>query len=43
LKTQLKKCKNELNERSLLLEMYKACPKEMRDKAQLMGAEKRAR
>jgi len=43
LKGQLKKCKNELNERSLLLEMYKACTKEARDKAQLMAAEKRAR
>lgn len=43
LKGQLKKCKNELNDRSLLLDMYKACTKEARDKAQLMAAEKRAR
>jgi len=43
LRTQLKKCKGELNERSLLLEMYKTFSKENRDKAQLMAAEKRSR
>jgi len=43
LKCQLKKSKAELNERSLLLEMYKSCSRETRDKAQLMAAEKRAR
>jgi len=43
LKSQLKKSKAELNERSLLLEMYKSCSRETRDKAQLMAAEKRAR
>jgi E3 ubiquitin-protein ligase BRE1 len=43
LKSQLKKSNNEMKERSLLLEMYKTCTKEIRDKAQLMAAEKRAR
>jgi len=43
LKAQLKKCKNELTERSLLLDMYKSCPRETRDKAQLMASEKRVR
>jgi hypothetical protein len=33
----------EMKERSLLLEMYKTCTKETRDKAQLMAPEKRAR
>jgi len=43
LKGQLKKCKNELNERSLLLEAYKTFTKEARDKSQLMASEKRVR
>jgi E3 ubiquitin-protein ligase BRE1 len=43
LKSQLKKSNNEMKERSLLLEMYKTCTKEIRDKAQLMAAEKRVR
>lgn len=43
LKGQLKKCKNELTERSLLLDMYKSCSRETRDKAQLMASEKRVR
>jgi E3 ubiquitin-protein ligase BRE1 len=43
LKGQLKKREAELKERSLLLDMYKTCTKETRDKVQLMAAEKKAR
>jgi E3 ubiquitin-protein ligase BRE1 len=43
LKNQLKKAQNELKEMKLLLDMYKACTKEQRDKATVMVAEKKAR
>merc|ERR1719430_1797561 len=43
LKASLKKATNELKERSLLLDMYKTCTKETRDKVALMAAEKKIR
>jgi len=43
LKISLKKATNEMKERSLLLDMYKACSKETRDKVALMAAEKKIR
>ena len=43
LKGNLKKAQAELKERSLLLDMYKTCTKETRDKVQLMAAEKKIR
>ncbi|GFT22021.1 e3 ubiquitin-protein ligase Bre1 [Nephila pilipes] len=43
LKTQLKKSQEAQKELKLLLDMYKGAPKEQRDKAQLMAAEKKAR
>jgi hypothetical protein len=39
----LKKATNEMKERSLLLDMYKTCTKETRDKVALMAAEKKIR
>ena len=39
----MKKAQAELKERSLLLDMYKTCTKETRDKVQLMAAEKKIR
>jgi len=43
LRTNLKKATNEMKERSLLLDMYKTCTKETRDKVALMAAEKKIR
>eukprot|EP00092_Neocalanus_flemingeri_P012793 GFUD01013785.1.p1 GENE.GFUD01013785.1~~GFUD01013785.1.p1 ORF type:complete len:986 (-),score=400.54 GFUD01013785.1:373-3291(-) len=43
LKANLKKATNEMKERSLLLDMYKTCTKETRDKVALMAAEKKIR
>ncbi|XP_054724010.1 E3 ubiquitin-protein ligase BRE1A-like isoform X2 [Uloborus diversus] len=43
LKAQLKKSQEAQKELKLLLDMYKGAPKEQRDKAQLMAAEKKAR
>ena len=43
LKGNLKKAQAELKERSLLLDMYKTCTKETRDKVALMAAEKKIR
>lgn len=43
LKQQLKKSQEAQKEVKLLLDMYKGAPKEQRDKAQLMAAEKKAR
>jgi E3 ubiquitin-protein ligase BRE1 len=43
LKSQLKKSLEAQRELKLLLDMYKGAPKEQRDKAQLMAAEKKAR
>ena len=43
LRTSLKKATNEMKERSLLLDMYKTCTKETRDKVALMAAEKKIR
>jgi len=43
LKANLKKATNEMKERSLLLDMYKTCTKETRDKVSLMAAEKKIR
>lgn len=43
LKSQLKKALEAQRELKLLLDMYKGAPKEQRDKAQLMAAEKKAR
>ena len=43
LKTQLKRAQNDLKEMKLLLDMYKSCPKEQRDKTQIMVSEKKAR
>lgn len=43
LKTQLKKSQDSQKEMKLLLDMYKSCTKESRDKVQLMAAEKKAR
>ncbi|XP_042898593.1 E3 ubiquitin-protein ligase Bre1 isoform X4 [Parasteatoda tepidariorum] len=43
LKSQLKKSQEAQRELKLLLDMYKGAPKEQRDKAQLMAAEKKAR
>ena len=43
LKAQLKKAQNDLKEMKLLLDMYKACTKEQREKADIMKAEKKAR
>ena len=43
LRNQLKKTLKEMNEMKLLLDMYKACAQEKREKAQIMAAEKRAR
>lgn len=42
-KVMLKKAQNELKEMKLLLDMYKSCSKEQRDKAAIMVAEKKAR
>merc|ERR1711953_197929 len=42
-KTQLKKALNDVKEMKLLLDMYKTCTKEQRDKAQVMASEKKAR
>ena len=39
----MKKATNEMKERSLLLDMYKTCTKETRDKVALMAAEKKIR
>ncbi|XP_070571727.1 E3 ubiquitin-protein ligase BRE1A-like [Ptychodera flava] len=43
LKAQLKKSQESQKEMKLLLDMYKGCAKEQRDKVQLMAAEKKAR
>ena len=43
LKSQLKKALNDVKEMKLLLDMYKTCTKEQRDKAQVMASEKKAR
>ncbi len=43
LKSQLKRAQNDVKEMKLLLDMYKTCTKEQRDKAQLMAAEKKVR
>merc|ERR1712106_190538 len=43
LRINLKKATNEMKERSLLLDMYKTCTKETRDKVALMAAEKKIR
>merc|ERR1712071_727966 len=43
LKAQLKKAHNDQREMKLLLDMYKGVGKEMRDKTQLMAAERKAR
>ena len=43
LKAQLKRAQNDVKEMKLLLDMYKTCTKEQRDKAQLMAAEKKVR
>uniref|UniRef100_A0A0K2V376 E3 ubiquitin protein ligase n=1 Tax=Lepeophtheirus salmonis TaxID=72036 RepID=A0A0K2V376_LEPSM len=43
LKTQLKNAQKDVKEMKLLLDMYKACTKEQRDKAQVMAAEKKMR
>ena len=43
LKAQLKRALNDVKEMKLLLDMYKTCTKEQRDKAQLMAAEKKVR
>ena len=43
LRNQVKKALKEMNEMKLLLDIYKACPQEKRDKAQIMAAEKKAR
>ena len=43
LKANLKKAQNDLKEMKLLLDMYKACTKEQREKAAIMVAEKKAR
>jgi len=43
LKVNLKKAQNDLKEMKLLLDMYKACTKEQREKAAIMVAEKKAR
>jgi len=43
LRNQLKKAQDNVKELKLLLDTYKAAPKEQRDKIQLMGAEKKAR
>ena len=43
LRNQVKKVVKEMNEMKLLLDIYKACPQEKRDKAQIMAAEKKAR
>merc|ERR1712062_176865 len=42
-KSQLKKALNDVKEMKLLLDMYKTCTKEQRDKAQVMASEKKAR
>ena len=43
LRNQVKKALKEMNEMKLLLDIYKACPQEKRDKAMIMAAEKKAR
>ena len=43
LKNQLKKALNDVKEMKLLLDMYKACTKEQREKATIMLSEKKAR
>ncbi|CAG5126912.1 unnamed protein product, partial [Candidula unifasciata] len=43
LRNQLKKSQDNVRELKLLLDTYKAAPKEQRDKIQLMAAEKKAR
>ena len=43
LKSQLKRAQNDVKDMKLLLDMYKTCTKEQRDKAQLMAAEKKVR
>jgi E3 ubiquitin-protein ligase BRE1 len=43
LRAQLKRAQNDVKEMKLLLDMYKTCTKEQRDKAQLMAAEKKVR
>jgi len=43
LKAALKKAQAEMKERSLLLDMYKTCTKETRDKVALMAAEKKTK
>ncbi|QQP54603.1 E3 ubiquitinprotein ligase Bre1like [Caligus rogercresseyi] len=43
LKVQLKNAQKDVKEMKLLLDMYKACTKEQRDKAQVMAAEKKMR
>lgn len=43
LKAQLKKAQNDVKEMKLLLDMYKTCTKEQRDKAQIMAAEKKVK
>ncbi len=42
LKGQLKKAQNDLKEMKLLLDMYKTCPKEQREKVQILMSEKKA-
>lgn len=43
LRGQLKKAQNDVREMKLLLDMFKTLPKEQRDKAQLMAAEKKVK
>ena len=43
LRKQLKDAQKDVREMKLLLDMFKTLPKEQRDKAQLMAAEKKVR